>query len=129
MCSCNGQYICYEVQLTVVLQLQLDCIYLQCVADIKLVNINPIYFPIRVRLPFEIGTEWKVVFWEIIFAVCRADIKTGQDQPYLLDGELIRNAAEVHCNKRLYFWQWKHLQCAVDIKLVKINPIYLMENL
>ena len=31
MCSCNGQYICYEVQLTVVLQLQLDCIYLQCV--------------------------------------------------------------------------------------------------
>ena len=57
MCSCNGQYICYEVQLTVVLQLQLDCIYLQCVADIKLVNINPIYFPIRVRLPFEIGTE------------------------------------------------------------------------
>ena len=62
------------------------------------------------------------------FAMC-SRYQTGQDQPYLLDGEIIRNAEEVRCNKKLYFRQWKHLQCAVDIKLVKINPIYLMENL
>ena len=97
MCSCNGQYICNEVQFTVVLRLQLDCMYLQCVADIKLVNSNK-----RKRM-FNMINIWN---WDIVKhcifenSICsgQSRYQTGQDQPYLLDGELIR---EEECSVRL----------------------------